>query len=119
MRWNAPITSLEKPVGKNESLSLSELISDGSSESSEAVTTRQSLKEDLDLVLRSLDPKERDILRLRFGLDEAQSKSLEAIGYKYNLTRERIRQIEKISMKKLKDESKRTHLQYYLASLRN
>ncbi|GCL38589.1 RpoD subfamily RNA polymerase sigma 70 subunit [Sphaerospermopsis reniformis] len=85
--------SLETPIGKEEDSRLGDFIeSDG--ETPEDQVSKNLLREDLEKVLDSLSPRERDVLRLRYGLDDGRMKTLEEIGQIFNVTRERIRQIE-------------------------
>ena len=67
------------------------------------------MQEDIETVLKTLTPRERNVLQMRFGLDDAQEKTLKEIGDMFNLTRERIRQIEAKALKKLED-PKRNHI---------
>ncbi|MGA1411609.1 MAG: RNA polymerase sigma factor RpoD, partial [Prochlorotrichaceae cyanobacterium] len=85
--------SLETPIGKEEDSRLGDFIeSDG--ETPEDEVSKSLLREDLENVLGTLSPRERDVLRLRYGLDDGRMKTLEEIGQIFNVTRERIRQIE-------------------------
>ncbi|MDJ0557378.1 MAG: RNA polymerase sigma factor RpoD, partial [Microcoleaceae cyanobacterium MO_207.B10] len=93
--------SLETPIGKEEDSRLGDFIeSDG--ETPEDQVSKNLLREDLESVLNSLSPRERDVLRLRYGLDDGRMKTLEEIGQIFNVTRERIRQIEAKALRKLR-----------------
>ncbi|MDP5337668.1 MAG: RNA polymerase sigma factor RpoD, partial [Nodularia sp. (in: cyanobacteria)] len=93
--------SLETPIGKEEDSRLGDFIeSDG--ETPEDQVSKNLLREDLEKVLDSLSPRERDVLRLRYGLDDGRMKTLEEIGQIFNVTRERIRQIEAKALRKLR-----------------
>lgn len=90
------------------------MIADKDVESPEDDLIRQVLKQDVDGVLCTLNPREREVLRLRFGLDDGQSRTLEEIGTLFKVTRERIRQIEAKAMRKLRQPSRNGVLREYL-----
>jgi RNA polymerase primary sigma factor len=94
--------SLETPIGDEEDASLGDLIEDRSSEAPTEAATRQLLHELLNEVLTSFNPREERILKLRFGLDDGQPRTLEEVGRKFGLTRERIRQIEAEALRRLR-----------------
>lgn len=75
---------------------------------------KQLLKQDVDGVLRTLSPREKDVLRLRFGFDDGRARTLEEIGQIFKVTRERIRQIEAKAMRKLRQPSRNSILREYL-----
>ena len=106
--------SLEAKVGDSEKRTLEDTIEDISMEAPEETTTRLLLKEDLDNVLNTLSVRERDVLRLRYGLDDGRVKTLEEIGAKFSVTRERIRQIEGKALRKLRQPTRTTVLREYL-----
>jgi RNA polymerase primary sigma factor len=85
--------SLETPIGKEEDSRLGDFI-EADGEMPEDQVSKNLLREDLESVLDTLSPRERDVLRLRYGLDDGRMKTLEEIGQIFNVTRERIRQIE-------------------------
>lgn len=91
-----------------------ELIADKDIESPEDAIVKQLMKQDVDGVLCTLNPREREVLRLRFGLDDGRSKTLEEIGNIFKVTRERIRQIEAKAMRKLRQPSRNSSLREYL-----
>jgi RNA polymerase primary sigma factor len=105
--------SLETPIGKEEDSRLGDFIeSDG--ETPEDQVSKSLLREDLESVLGSLSPRERDVLRLRYGLDDGRMKTLEEIGQIFNVTRERIRQIEAKALRKLRHPNRNSILKEYI-----
>ena len=100
--------SLDYPESKGENIMYQEVIKfDG--ETPIKYVFKNCLQEDIETVLKTLTPRERNVLQMRFGLDDAQEKTLKEIGDMFNLTRERIRQIEAKALKKLED-PKRNHI---------
>ncbi len=109
--------SLETPVYNDRDTSvLSDFVEDSAHPSPETVTVKQSLKDDLNEALETLSTKESRILELRFGLNNHKPLSLKEIGEKFNLTKERIRQIEKKALSKLQGPSEERELQAYLVA---
>jgi RNA polymerase primary sigma factor len=105
--------SLETPIGKEEDSRLGDFIeSDG--ETPEDEVSKDLLREDLECVLDTLSPRERDVLRLRYGLDDGRMKTLEEIGQTFNVTRERIRQIEAKALRKLRHPNRNSILKEYI-----
>ena len=105
--------SLETPIGKEEDSRLGDFIeSDG--ETPEDQVAKSLLREDLESVLDTLSPRERDVLRLRYGLDDGRMKTLEEIGQIFNVTRERIRQIEAKALRKLRHPNRNSILKEYI-----
>ena len=105
--------SLETPIGKEEDSRLGDFIeSDG--ETPEDEVSKSLLREDLEGVLGTLSPRERDVLRLRYGLDDGRMKTLEEIGQIFNVTRERIRQIEAKALRKLRHPNRNSVLKEYI-----
>lgn len=105
--------SLETPIGKEEDSRLGDFIeSDG--ENPEDQVSKNLLREDLESVLDTLSPRERDVLRLRYGLDDGRMKTLEEIGQIFNVTRERIRQIEAKALRKLRHPNRNSILKEYI-----
>lgn len=94
--------SMEKSMGKDMNWNLGDIIHDASMEPPECKIAKQLIKEDLNTVLMTLKPREKDVVKLRFGLDDGKRRTLEEIGKLFHVTRERIRQIECKAMKKLK-----------------
>lgn len=93
-----------------------EVIADPDAETSEELLIKQLMKEDLDKVLDSLNIREKQVIRWRFGLDDGRMKTLQEIGELMGVSRERIRQIESCAFRKLKNKRRTKHLQQYLFS---
>jgi len=107
--------SLEMPIGEEEDTYLGDLIEDQGALAPADEASRQLLKEQVDGVLNSLNPRERRILQLRFGLDDGRSRTLGEVGREFGLTRERIRQIEAKALRRLRHPSRSRVLRdYYL-----
>ncbi|QQE66557.1 RNA polymerase sigma factor RpoD [Leptolyngbya sp. BL0902] len=105
--------SLETPIHKGEDTCLGDVIEfDG--ETPEDQVSKSLLWEDLESVLSTLSPRERDVLRLRYGLDDGRMKTLEEIGQIFNVTRERIRQIEAKALRKLRHPNRNSILKEYI-----
>ncbi len=94
--------SLDSPVGESEDLSLIEFIVDKSGENAVESAHKSLLREQIESILGTLTDREREVLSLRFGLADGQARTLEEVARHFNVTRERIRQIEQKSLKKLK-----------------
>jgi RNA polymerase primary sigma factor len=107
--------SLEKPVGEEEDSELGSFIEDSSSPTPTDSAYHHLLQEKLEDILTSLTPREARILRLRFGLQDGRSYTLEEVGQKFGLTRERIRQIEHEALDRLRHPSRSRQLRDYLA----
>ena len=106
--------SLETPIGEEEDSHLGDFIPDeGASEPSEAASFTL-LKEQLIEVLKTLTPREEKVLRLRFGLEDGRTRTLEEVGKEFNVTRERIRQIEAKALRKLRHPSRSKKLRDFL-----
>ncbi len=106
--------SLETPIGEEEDSHLSDFIEDeGSAAPTDAVSTTM-LKEQLVGVLDTLTPREEKVLRLRYGLDDGRTRTLEEVGREFNVTRERIRQIEAKALRKLRHPSRSKRLKDFL-----
>jgi RNA polymerase primary sigma factor len=106
--------SLESPVSDEDDSELGEFIKDEASPTPIQSTYESMLKDKLDEVLNSLDPREAQILRLRFGLNDSNKYTLEEVGEKFGLTRERIRQIEGKALRELRHLHKSRELKSYL-----
>jgi DNA-directed RNA polymerase, sigma subunit (sigma70/sigma32) len=105
--------SLETPIRKEEDSRLGDFIeSDGLTPEDQVY--KNLLREDLENVLDTLNPRERDVLRLRYGLDDSQMKTLEEIAQIFNVTSERIRQIEAKALRKLRHPNRNSILKEYL-----
>jgi RNA polymerase primary sigma factor len=102
--------SLAQPVGKDQESELEAFIEDESTPSPEESAHQSQLRARLNKVLDTLSPREACILRLRFGLQDGRSYTLEQVGHKFGLTRERIRQIEKQALRRLRHPSRSRRL---------
>ncbi|WP_298613377.1 RNA polymerase sigma factor RpoD [uncultured Thermosynechococcus sp.] len=105
--------SLETPIGKEEDSRLGDFI-ESEGETPEDQVSKHLLREDLETVLGTLSPRERDVLKLRYGLDDGRMKTLEEIGQLFNVTRERIRQIEAKALRKLRHPNRNSVLKEYI-----
>ncbi|TYH07755.1 hypothetical protein ES288_A08G259300v1 [Gossypium darwinii] len=108
--------SLDQKIGIYQNLKPSEVIADPEADTSEDILTKQLMKEDLEKVLESLSPRERQVIRWRFGMEDGRTKTLQEIGESIGVSRERIRQIEMSAFRKLKSKTRTKHLQQYLIS---
>ena len=106
--------SLESPVGEEEDSSLGDFISDPHALDPYEYTAKQKLREELDAVLKTLTEREERVLRLRFGLIDGRQRTLEEVGREFNVTRERIRQIEAKALRKLKHPSRSKKLKDFM-----
>jgi RNA polymerase primary sigma factor len=107
--------SLESPIGGEEDSHLGDFIEDRNALPPPESTSRQLLKEQIGEVLQTLTPREQRVLQLRFGLEDGRSRTLEQVGKEFNVTRERIRQIEAKAIRKLRHPSRSRPLKdYYL-----
>ena len=106
--------SLETPIGEEDDCHLGDFIKDESSLSPEEYTENEILKEEIDDVLKSLQQREQEVLRLRFGLKDGTCHTLEEVGKKFNVTRERIRQIEAKALRKLRHPSRAKKLRDFM-----
>ncbi len=106
--------SLETPIGEEEDSHLGDFVPDESNMSPEDFTIHEMLKEEIGDVLLTLTEREEQVLRLRFGLDDGSSKTLEEVGQMFGVTRERIRQIEAKALRKLRHPSRSRKLKDFL-----
>ncbi|OPZ87001.1 MAG: RNA polymerase sigma factor SigA [bacterium ADurb.Bin429] len=106
--------SLETPIGEEDNSHLGDFIEDQDAVSPADAATILVLREQLEAVLNTLTPRERDVLKLRFGLDDGYARTLEEVGHIFEVTRERIRQIEAKALKKLRANKKRQLLRDFL-----
>ena len=106
--------SLETPIGEEDDSHLGDFIRDERTVSPEEYATEELLKEELAGVLLTLTDREEKVLRLRFGLDDGRTRTLEEVGREFNVTRERIRQIEAKALRKLKHPSRSKRLKDFL-----
>ncbi|MGH2627873.1 MAG: RNA polymerase sigma factor, partial [Anaerolineales bacterium] len=102
LRINQDVVSLEQPVGDEDDFSLSDVIEDQEAVVPADAAARTMLNEAVKEVLALLSEREQEVIRLRFGLDDGQMRTLEEVGREFGVTRERIRQIETNTLKKLK-----------------
>ena len=114
--WRHPV-SLDTPVGESEDGSFGELIEDGSEGGPIEAAGREMLRDKIDHVLKSLTFREREIIKLRYGLGDGYSYTLEETGRIFKVTRERIRQIESKALQKLQHETRTKHLVGFLGGL--
>ena len=117
MNANKTPVSLETPLGKEEDSTLSDFIADDAKARPDVSSTERMLKEHIKELLTDLLPREAEVLRLRYGLEDGQTRTLEQVGKIFNITRERVRQIEFKAMKKLRDPVKAEKLQGYLSNV--
>ncbi|AMD95510.1 RNA polymerase sigma factor RpoD [Leptotrichia sp. oral taxon 847] len=113
LEMNQDPISLETPVGSEEDSELGDFVEDDKFANPYDATTRVLLKEQLDDVLKTLNEREEMVLRYRYGLDDGSQKTLEEVGKIFNVTRERIRQIEVKALRKLRHPSRRKKLEDY------
>lgn len=106
--------SLETPIGKEEDSKLGDFIEDKDAETPASNVTQELLREDIIEVMAGLSPRERDVLRLRFGLDDGRTRTLEEVGQLFGVTRERIRQIEAKALRKLRHPNRSRRLREYI-----
>ena len=106
MRVAQEPVSLETPIGEEEDSHLGDFIPDEDAPAPSDVASHTMLKEQLAEVLSTLTPREEKVLRLRFGLEDGRSRTLEEVGKEFNVTRERIRQIEAKALRKLRHPSR-------------
>ena len=106
--------SLESPVGEEEDSALGDFVSDPHALDPYEYTAKMKLREELDSVLATLTDREERVLRLRFGLIDGRQRTLEEVGREFNVTRERIRQIEAKALRKLKHPSRSRKLKDFM-----
>ena len=114
MRVAQEPVSLETPIGEEEDSHLGDFIPDEDAPAPSDVASLTMLKEQLNEVLATLTPREAKVLRLRFGLEDGRSRTLEEVGKEFNVTRERIRQIEAKALRKLRHPSRSKKLKDFL-----
>ena len=106
--------SLETPIGEEEDSHLGDFIPDDDAPAPAEAASYTMLREHLDEVLHTLTPREMQVLKLRFGFDDGRTRTLEEVGKEFNITRERIRQIEAKALRKLRHPSRAKKLKDYL-----
>ncbi|MCI8421012.1 MAG: RNA polymerase sigma factor RpoD [Clostridia bacterium] len=109
--------SLEKPIGEEEDSHLGDFIEDNTSASPAEKAETRMLKEHLLEVLSTLTPRENEVIRKRYGLDDSRPKTLEEVGREFNVTRERIRQIEAKALRKLRHPNRTKKLKDYIGKV--
>ena len=114
MRVAQEPVSLATPIGEEEDSHLGDFIPDEDAPAPSDVASHTMLKEQLAEVLSTLTPREEKVLRLRFGLEDGRSRTLEEVGKEFNVTRERIRQIEAKALRKLRHPSRSKKLKDFL-----
>ena len=111
--WKHPI-SLDTPVGESEDSSFGDFLEDGNEHAPAETAMHKMLKDKIEQVLKSLTYREREIIRLRYGLGDGYSYTLEETGRIFKVTRERIRQIESKALKKLQHHTRADHLRGFV-----
>ena len=114
LRVSQEPVSLETPIGEEEDSHLGDFIPDDDAPSPADAASHTLLREQLSGVLSTLTPREEKVLRLRFGLEDGRSRTLEEVGKEFNVTRERIRQIEAKALRKLRHPSRSKKLKDFL-----
>ena len=114
MKISQDPVSLETPIGEADGSHLGDFIPDDENPSPADAASYQLLKEQLDDVLHTLAPREEMVLRMRFGLEDGRARTLEEVGQEFNITRERIRQIEAKALRKLRHPARSKCLKDYL-----
>jgi RNA polymerase primary sigma factor len=114
MKISQDPVSLETPIGEEDDSHLGDFIKDEKSLSPEEYATNEILKEEINEVLSTLQPREQQVLELRFGLIDGTCYTLEEVGKRFNVTRERIRQIEAKALRKLRHPSRAKKLRDFM-----
>ncbi|MCI2046097.1 MAG: RNA polymerase sigma factor RpoD [Faecalibacterium sp.] len=114
MRISQEPVSLETPVGEEDDTHLEDFVRDEDAEMPADGAGRALLRRELEIVLKSLTPREEKVLEMRFGLEDGHARTLEEVGREFNVTRERIRQIEAKALRKLRHPSRSKRLRDYL-----
>ena len=105
--------SLENPVGEEEDSKIADFIEDESIKSPTETATENMLREQLNAILETLTPREQKVIKLRYGLEDSHTRTLEEVGKEFNVTRERIRQIEAKALRKLRHPTRAKRLVDY------
>ncbi len=106
--------SLETPIGEEDDSHLGDFIEDKDAMSPDQFANNQLLRDEIDAVLKTLTEREEKVLRLRFGLEDGRTRTLEEVGKEFDVTRERIRQIEAKALRKLKNPTKSKRLKEFI-----
>ncbi len=114
MKISQEPVSLETPIGEEEDSHLGDFIRDDNAPVPAEAAAYTLLKEQLNEVLDTLTDREKQVLKLRFGLDDGRARTLEEVGVEFHVTRERIRQIEAKALRKLRQPSRSRKLRDYL-----
>ena len=114
MKISQDPVSLETPIGEEDDSHLGDFVPDESNMSPEEYATNEILKEEIQSVLETLQEREQEVLELRFGLKDGTCHTLEEVGKKFNVTRERIRQIEAKALRKLRHPSRAKKLKDFM-----
>ena len=114
MKYALDPISLETPIGEEEDSHLGDFIPDEDSPAPAEAASYTLLKEQINEVLHTLTPREEQVLKLRFGLEDGRTRTLEEVGKEFDITRERIRQIEAKALRKLRHPSRSKRLKDYL-----
>ena len=116
MKYALEPVSLETPIGEEEDSHLGDFVEDSESPAPSDSASYALLREQLCNVLRTLTPREEEVIKLRFGLEDGRPRTLEEVGRQFKITRERIRQIEAKALRKLRHPSRSKTLKDYLAN---
>jgi RNA polymerase primary sigma factor len=106
--------SMEMPLNRDDETYIGDLIEDSESTRPDATTAEELMRQDLGRMLSQLTPRERDIMHLRYGLEDGRQRTLEEVGRLFNITRERVRQIEHKAFRKLRQPNWSSRLAGYL-----
>ncbi|ANE04197.1 sigma-70 family RNA polymerase sigma factor [Corynebacterium crudilactis] len=113
LRQSRDPVSLDMPVGADEEAPLGDFIEDSEATDAESAVVASMRHSDIRAVLSTLEPREQDVIRLRYGLDDGVPRTLDQIGRRFGLSRERVRQIEREVMSKLRDGERASRLREY------
>jgi RNA polymerase primary sigma factor len=119
MRIARPPVSLDRPVGEGEDSFFGDFIEDDAEKTPTQSASQEMLKDRIDSVLKTLTYREREIIKLRYGLGDGYTYTLEEVGRIFNVTRERVRQIEAKAVRKLQHPVRAKQLKGFLEALAN
>ena len=114
MQSSGDTVSLETPVGDEDGSNLGDFVADDANASTEEKAESVFLREEIDQMLQGLNPREREVIILRFGLESGHPMTLEEVGKRFKVTRERIRQIETAALRKLRNPSRSSKIRDFL-----